>query len=119
MGHSMGDLKNKQTLVIAAVLLASALIAVYGFNVSWRALAPFAFLAFFVWMHVGGHGMHGVGHGGQGDDPPRDEHAGHTPAPANDSNTQALAPYTNARPLASGVESTSVAREPPRRHDGC
>ena len=55
MNHSMGDMMNKQTLGIAAVLLVSALIAIYGFNVSWGTLAPFAFLAFFVWMHMGGH----------------------------------------------------------------
>ena len=46
-------------LLVAAiaviVLLVSALIAVYGFNASWGTLAPLAFMAFFVWMHVGGH----------------------------------------------------------------
>jgi len=119
MSHSMGYVKNKRTLVIAAMLLVSALIAVYRFNVSWGTLAPFAFLAFFVWMHAGGHGMHGAGHGGQGDDPPRDEHAGHTPAPASDSNARALAPDTVARPLASGADATSVAREALRQHGGC
>ena len=119
MGHSMGDMKYKRTLVIAAVLLVSALIAVYVFNVSWGTLAPFGFLAFFVWMHMGGHGMHGGGHGGQDDDPPRDEHAGHTRAPASDSTARALAPDTDARGRASGADATAVAREAPRRHGGC
>jgi hypothetical protein len=119
MGHSIGDMRYKRTLAIAALLLVSALIAVYGFNVSWGTLAPLAFLAFFVWMHAGGHGMHGGGHGGQGDDPHRDEHAGHTPTPESDSNARALAPDTDARPLASGTDATSVAREAPRRRGGC
>ena len=119
MNHSMGDLKNKRALVIAAVLLVSALIAAYVFKVSSGTLAPLAFLAFFVWMHAGGHAMHGGHHDGQGGDTPRDEHAGHTPAPAIDSNARALAPDTDARPLASGAESTAVAREAPRRHGGC
>ena len=35
MSHSIGDMKYKRTLAIAALLLVSALIAVYGFNVSW------------------------------------------------------------------------------------
>ena len=118
MGHSMGSMINKRTLVIGAVLLVSALIAVYGFNVSWRSLAPFAFLAFFVWMHAGGHGMHGGSHTGHGD-PPRDEHASHTRAAATDSNARALAPDTGARPLASDADGTSEAREAPRRHGGC
>jgi len=52
MNHSMGDMMNNQTLGIAAVLLVSALIAIYGFNVSWGTLAPFAFLTFFVWMWI-------------------------------------------------------------------
>ena len=55
MGHSIGNMLNKQTLGIATVLLVSALIAIYGFNASWGTLAPLAFLAFFVWMHMGGH----------------------------------------------------------------
>ena len=105
--------------MIAAVLLASALIAVYGFNVSWGTLAPFAFLAFFVWMHAGGHGMHGGDHDGHGDTAPRDEHAGHTPAPADENDDRALALGAAARPLASGVEAKTVAREAPRRHGGC
>ena len=119
MGHSMGTMINKKTLVIAAVLLFSALIAVYGFNVSWRSLAPFAFVAFFVWMHAGGHGMHGGGHDGHGDDAPREEHAGHAAAPAGDSNARALASASAARPLASGAEAKTVAREAPRRRGGC
>lgn len=119
MGHSTGDKKNKRTLAIAAVLLVGALIAVYGFNVSWRTLAPFAFLAFFVWMHTGGHSMHGGGHGGQGDGPPRDEHAGHTPALTSDSAAPTLAPDTTSRPLDSSKDTTSGAREDTRRHDGC
>ena len=119
MGHSIGDMKNKRTLVIAAVLLVSALIAVYGFNVAWGTLAPFIFLAFFILMPTGGQGIHGACLGEQGDNPHRDEHAGHTPAPASDSNAWAFAPGTDARPLASGVESTAVAREEPRRRGGC
>jgi hypothetical protein len=55
MNHSMGTMRNKQTLAIAAMLLVSALIAIYGFNVARGTLAPLTFLAFFVWMHVGGH----------------------------------------------------------------
>ena len=110
MGHSMSDMKNKRMLVIAGVLLVSALIAVYGFNVSWGTLAPFGFLAFFVSMHAGGHGMHGGGHDGHGDDAPREEHAGHAAAPTGDS---------NARALASGAEAKTVAREAPRRRGGC
>ena len=119
MGHSMGNMTNKKTLGIAAVLLVSALIAVYVFNVSWGTLAPIAFLAFFVWMHVGGHGMHGGGHGGHGDDAPRDEHTGHTLAPADENNAPALAPDADTRAPASGEDATSVAREAPRRHSGC
>lgn len=115
MGHSIGDMKYKRTLVIAAVLLVSALIAVYGFNVAWGALAPFIFLAFFILMHTGGQGMHGACLGEQGDDPPRDEHAGHTRAPASDSNARALATDADARPLAFGAESTAVARAAPHR----
>ena len=106
MGHSMGDMKNKRTLVIAAVLLAGALIAVYGFNVAWGALAPFIFLAFFILMHTGGQGMHGACLGEEGDDPHRDEHGGHRPALASDSNARALVRDTDTRPLASGAEST-------------
>jgi hypothetical protein len=116
MGHSMGDLKNKRTLVIAAVLLVSALIAVYVFNESWGTLAPFGFVAFFAWMHAGGHGMHG---GGQGGDALRDEHADHTPAPVDENNARALAPDTAARPLAPDAQAKTVAREAPRRHGGC
>ena len=119
MEHSMGTMINKKTLVIAAVLLVSALIAVYVFKVSWGTLAPIAFLAFFVWMHAGGHGMHGGSHGGQGDDAPRDEHAGHTPASAGDSNARALAPDASGRASASGADTASVASEAPRRHGGC
>lgn len=103
MNHSMGTMRNKQTLAIAAVLLVSALIAVYGFNVSWGMLAPFIFLAFFILMLRGGQGIHGACVGGQSDNLPRDEHAGHTPAPAGDSSARALAPDADARPLASGA----------------
>lgn len=110
MGHSMGTMSNKKTLVIAAVLLVSALIAVYGFNVAWRSLVPFAFVAFFVWMHAGGHSMHSGNHSGYGDTVPRDEHAGSTPASVDDNNAQALASGTGAK---------SEAREVRRRHGGC
>ena len=119
MGHSIGSMINKRTLVIAAVLFVSALIAVYGFNVSWRSLAPFGFLVLLVWMHMGGHGMHGGNHAGQGDHLPRDQHASHTRAGATDSNARALAPDTGAGPLASDTDGTSEARESPRRHGGC
>ena len=118
MDHSMGTMQNKQTLAIAAVLLVSALIAVYGFNVAWGTLAPFIFLAFFILMLTGGQGIHGACVGGQSDNLPRDEHAGHTPAPASDSNARALAPDTDTRPLAAGAEATAVAREAPRRREG-
>ena len=118
MGHSMGAMINKKTLVIAAVLLVGALIAVYGFNVSWRALAPFGFVALFVWMHAGGHGMHGGSLRGQDDDPPQDQHASHSAAAA-DSNARALAPNTDVRPGTTGTEATAATREAPRRHGGC
>ena len=118
MGHSMGDMKYKRTLVIAAVLLGSALIAVYGFNVAWGALAPFIFLAFFILMHMGGQGIHGACLGEPGDDAHRDEHAGHRPALASDSKARALAADADARPLASGAEATAVAHEAPHRRGG-
>lgn len=118
MGHSMGTMINKKRLAIAAVLLVGALIAVYGFNVSWRALAPFGFVALFVWMHMGGHGMHGGSLRGQDDNPPQDQHPSHSAAAA-DSNVRALAPDTDARPLASGAEATSEAQEARRRRGGC
>jgi hypothetical protein len=119
MGHSMGTVISKKTLLIAALLLAGALIAVYGFNVSWRSLAPFGFLVVFVWMHMGGHGMHGGNHAGQSDEPPRDQHASHTRVGATDSNARALAPVSGAGPLASDTDGASEAREAPRRHGGC